>query len=156
MDMLAHLRRLFVYDDWANRKALTAMRRASPLPSRSLKLLAHILGAQSVWYGRILGEPPSLAVWPELSLEQCSAELDALERSWARFLPTLTLGGLAAPVTYRNSKGEPWTSNVADILTHVVLHGAYHRAQIAADLRTSGHEPAYTDFIHAVRQGFVH
>jgi len=48
-----------------------------------------------------------------------------------------------------------WTSTVGDILTHVAMHGAYHRAQIAAAVRESGREPAYTDFIHAVRQGFV-
>jgi uncharacterized damage-inducible protein DinB len=32
-----------------------------------------------------------------------------------------------------------------------VLSSAYHRGQIAADLRTAGFTPAYTDFIHAVR-----
>jgi uncharacterized damage-inducible protein DinB len=35
------------------------------------------------------------------------------------------------------------------------MHGAYHRAQIAAAVRESAQEPAYTDFIHAVRQGLV-
>jgi uncharacterized damage-inducible protein DinB len=54
-----------------------------------------------------------------------------------------------------NSKGEPYTSSVEDILTHVVFHGAYHRGQIAAKMRESGLEPAYTDYIHAIRQGFV-
>jgi uncharacterized damage-inducible protein DinB len=58
-------------------------------------------------------------------------------------------------VTYTNSKGEVWTSGVEDILTHVTIHSAYHRGQIASDLRAEGHTPAYTDFIHAVRQGFV-
>ena len=58
-------------------------------------------------------------------------------------------------VAYRNSKGEPWTSTVGDILTHVVTHSAYHRGQVASELRAAGFEPAYTDFIHAVRQGFL-
>jgi uncharacterized damage-inducible protein DinB len=52
-----------------------------------------------------------------------------------------------------NSKGEPWRSAVGDVLDHVLLHGAYHRGQIASDLRAAGCEPAYTDFIHAVRSG---
>jgi uncharacterized damage-inducible protein DinB len=59
------------------------------------------------------------------------------------------------PVGYRNSKGEPWTSTVGDILTHVVTHSAYHRGQVASELRAAGFIPAYTDFIHAVRQGFL-
>ena len=36
-----------------------------------------------------------------------------------------------------------------------VMHGAYHRAQVAAVIRESGGEPAYTDFIHAARQGLL-
>ena len=40
-------------------------------------------------------------------------------------------------------------------LLHVVMHGAYHRGQIAAAIRAAGGEPAYTDFIHCIRQGFV-
>ena len=42
-----------------------------------------------------------------------------------------------------------------DVLTHVILHSAYHRGQVALAMRAAGMEPAYTDFIHAVRQGFV-
>ena len=42
-----------------------------------------------------------------------------------------------------------------DILTHVVLHSAYHRGQIASQMRAGGAPPAYTDFIHAARQGLI-
>ncbi len=71
--------------------------------------------------------------------------------SSASFLPA----GLAETVVYKNSKGEPWTSTVEDILTHVLLHSAYHRGQIASQVRAGGEQPAYTDFIHAVRQGLI-
>jgi uncharacterized damage-inducible protein DinB len=40
-------------------------------------------------------------------------------------------------------------------LTHVLLHSAYHRGQIASQMRGNGQTPAYTDFIHAVRQGLI-
>jgi uncharacterized damage-inducible protein DinB len=58
-------------------------------------------------------------------------------------------------VAYRNTKGEFWTSTAGDILTHLVLHSSYHRGQIAAAIREAGGDPAYTDFIHAVRTGLV-
>ena len=58
-------------------------------------------------------------------------------------------------MSYRNSQGETWSSRKDDILMHVVMHSAYHRGQIAADMRIAGLVPAYTDFIHSVRQGFV-
>jgi uncharacterized damage-inducible protein DinB len=41
------------------------------------------------------------------------------------------------------------------VLTHVVMHSAYHRGQIATHMRASGQTPAYTDFIHGVRQGLI-
>jgi uncharacterized damage-inducible protein DinB len=44
---------------------------------------------------------------------------------------------------------------VDDVLTHVILHSAYHRGQIASAVRAGGETPAYTDLIHAVRQGLV-
>jgi uncharacterized damage-inducible protein DinB len=62
---------------------------------------------------------------------------------------------LEQSIGYKNSKSEPWTSLVRDILTHVFMHSAYHRGQIAADMRQAGQVPAYTDFIHGVRQGLV-
>jgi len=71
------------------------------------------------------------------------------------YLQELTADGLEETVSYVNSKGEPWTSSVEDILTHLVLHSSYHRGQIAADTRASGHAPASTDYIHARRQGLV-
>jgi uncharacterized damage-inducible protein DinB len=61
---------------------------------------------------------------------------------------------LESGITYRNTKGEPWTNSVGDILMHVTMHSAYHRGQIAAAMRAEGHAPAYTDFIHGARQGF--
>ena len=41
----------------------------------------------------------------------------------------------------------------ADIVTHVALHGAYHRGQIAWVLRHGAGEPVSTDFITMVREG---
>ncbi|MBM4015253.1 MAG: hypothetical protein FJ293_09875 [Planctomycetes bacterium] len=56
-------------------------------------------------------------------------------------------------MTYLNSKGERHESRVADILTHVAMHGVHHRAQILAELRAAGHVPPYLDFVHATRTG---
>ena len=59
------------------------------------------------------------------------------------------------PIAYTNTKGERYSSRIVDVLTHVIMHSAYHRGQIASDIRADGGEPAYTDFIHAVRQRFI-
>jgi uncharacterized damage-inducible protein DinB len=144
------LRRMLRYDVWANREALRSMRQRPP--ARSLRWLGHIIGAEFLWLDRMDGTEPRLAVWPELSLDQCEELLQDLAR---RIPGDLDPGSLARQVRYTNTKGEPWSSTVEEILTHVVIHSAYHRGQIASDLRASGQDPAYTDYIHAVRQGLV-
>jgi uncharacterized damage-inducible protein DinB len=151
--MMAQLRRLLRYDLWANGETLGALRQGEP-PPRSLRWMAHIVGAEFLWLARMNGTISDLPVWPTLSLDECEARLPELSRELGEF-DIDRLGPLDRTVHYTNSKGEPWTSTVEDILTHLVIHSAYHRGQIASDLRQAGQEPAYTDYIHAVRQGMV-
>ena len=62
---------------------------------------------------------------------------------------------MSRQISYVNSKGESWSSQVDDVLLHVITHSAYHRGQIASDMRAAGLTPAYTDFIYAIRQEIV-
>lgn len=147
------LRRLFAYDDWANRETLAALQALASPPPRALGWLDHVLAAEVLWLSRLRGEPSPLAVWPELAFEQRARHLDELRDAWAALLDGLRPEGLAREIAYTNSQGEPWTSRVEDVLTHVVTHSAYHRGQIASALRAAGHEPPYTDLAHGARQG---
>lgn len=153
--MRDRFQQLFRYDEWANQEILNSCARVEPVPSRSLKLLAHILGTQYVWYSRIKAEESLLAVWPELSIEACQEHARQLLRIWNAFLEQTDENRLATQITYRNTKGETWTNSIEDILMHVIMHSAYHRGQIASDMRSAGHTPAYTDYIHGVRQNFL-
>jgi len=155
VNLADYLRRLFTYDEWSNREALSAIRAAGGANERSLELMAHILSAERLWLERLKQRPPSSPVWPRSDLEQCEAQAAELGRLWRDYLDLITAGDVHQSVSYKNSKGEAWTSTVEDILTHVVMHSAYHRGQIASHMRASGQTPAYTDFIHGVRQGLV-
>ncbi len=146
--------RLLRYDAWANAETLASLRPGAA-PAKALRWMGHIVGASALWLSRIKQEPPAMAVWPDLDLDGCAAGIERLAAGWPRYLGTLAPADLEEGVGYRNSLGEYWTSTVGDILTHVPMHGAYHRAQIAAAVRESGRSPAYTDFIHARRQGLV-
>jgi uncharacterized damage-inducible protein DinB len=148
------LERLLRYDVWANRETLTSLELRQP-PERSLRWMAHIIGAEDLWLARLQGESPSLAVWPDLTVPECGERLGDLDRSWQNYLDSIAAARLNHQIAYTNSKGEAWSSTVEDILTHVTIHSAYHRGQIASDLRAAGQVPAYTDYIHAVRQGVV-
>jgi uncharacterized damage-inducible protein DinB len=151
--MKAPLRRLLRYDAWANEQTMRSLQQAEP-PARSLRWMGHIIGAEHLWLARMQGTPSDLPVWPELSSGECEARLPQLSKRLGMF-DFERDGPLGRSVSYTNSKGEPWTSTVEEILTHLVIHSAYHRGQIASDLRNAGQEPAYTDYIHAVRQGIV-
>jgi uncharacterized damage-inducible protein DinB len=150
-----YLRRQFAYNAWANQEVLAAIRSQGTAHDRPLELLAHILAAERLWLERLKQLPQSVAVWPKADLEHCQAEAKQLERLWVEYLDAIPPDGLSRTVSYTNSKGEKWTSTIVDILTHVLMHSAYHRGQIASAMRANGHTPAYTDFIHAIRQGIV-
>jgi uncharacterized damage-inducible protein DinB len=154
MNVAEFLRRQFVYDGWANREVLNAIRTAGRENKRSLQLMTHILAAERVWMERLKQEPQSVPVWPEPDLSKCEAESERLPSLWIQYLSGVT--DLTQAISYKNSKGEAWTSSIGDVLTHVVMHSAYHRGQIASHMRENGQIPAYTDFIHGIRQGFVH
>lgn len=154
---IAEIHRLFAWDDWANREALASLRAcgAGKAPAKSVRSLAHVVGAERLWWARIARDREPVPVWPEWDLDECAARIEDMSRRWAARLSGLSSDGLAAPVEYTNSKGESFASTLGDILTHVITHSAYHRGQIAADVRAAGFTPAYTDFIHCVRQGLV-
>jgi uncharacterized damage-inducible protein DinB len=155
VNLADYLRRQFTYDAWANQEVLAAIRTSGGDTTRSLQLMSHVLAAERVWLERLKQMPQSVAVWPEPDLARCEAEAAELQRLWFEYLELATSADLSQSISYRNSKGESWTSTILDVLTHVVMHSAYHRGQIASHMREQGTTPAYTDFIHAARQGLV-
>ncbi|HXW99673.1 MAG TPA: DinB family protein [Candidatus Acidoferrales bacterium] len=155
MNLLDHLRRQFVYNAWANREVLTTIKGSGSDNPRALQLTAHIIAAERLWLERIMQKPQSLPVWPDFDFERCEAESTEQARRWREFFDQTSAEDLSRLISYKNSKGEPWDSTVEDILTHVAMHSAYHRGQIASHMRENGKIPAYTDYIHAVRQGLA-
>jgi len=155
VNLADYLRRQFSYDEWANREVLNAIRSAGGKKERSVQLMSHILAAERVWLERLKRQPQSVPVWPEPDLERCEVQAAELGRLWLEYLDLITAGDVSQAITYKNSKGEEWTSTILDVLTHVVIHSAYHRGQIASHMRENGQVPAYTDFIHGIRQGLV-
>ena len=155
MEMLEHLRRQFVYEEWANHEVLSAVRANPEANARPLQLMAHILSAQRLWLERLKQQTQSLPVWPRFDLAECETHAAELGRLWREYFESLPPSFFSQIISYKNTKGEPWTDTVQDILTHVLMHSAYHRGQIASQMRASGQTPASTDFIHAVRQGLI-
>ena len=144
---------LFDHMAWADAQAVAALRtlnEASPERARGIRLYAHLAAAAHVWLARLEHRTPDHPVWPELTLP----EAEALARASFAGLRAIANRGqeaLAQEVDYRNSAGQEFRNTVSDVLTHVVLHGSYHRGQLALLTRQGGGTPAATDFIVFVR-----
>ena len=155
MDLMDHFNRQLEYDVWANREVLASLKPLGEPLANCTRLLAHVIAAERLWFALLAGMAPAVAVWPGLSLDQCEEQVRELYLAYRGYFERELPAGFDRGVTYKNSKGEEWSSRVEDILTHVFMHSTYHRGQIAMQMRQAGHAPAYTDFIHGVRQGLV-
>ncbi len=149
--MIAHFKRLYAHAQWADERTLHSIVESEHLPAHALALFAHLLAAEHVWLHRMLGTPARMSVWPTLSVVECDALVAENHAAYAAFLGALDPAGLARSVRYRNSAGQEFESTVEEMLTQVVMHGSYHRGQIAALVRAAGDTPQPTDFIAFVR-----
>ena len=147
-----YLERLAAHMKWADQKVLAVLRAADPVPLTALELYGHVLGAEAIWLARLEGRPSSVAVWPGLTVDQCGTLSTELAAGFERLMRDLDDDQFEQPIAYRTTSGDAFASLRSDILLHVCLHGAYHRGQVAASMRSGGAEPAPTDFI-AMRRG---
>lgn len=148
---LDQLKRLFEHAEWANAQVTAALEREPNVAADILGLFAHVLGAEEVWLSRLEGRASRLAVWPELTVADLAEASRLTAAGYRDYIERLTPDDLPREVAYKNSAGQPFSTAIADILTHVAMHGSYHRGQVALRMRRDGNVPAPTDFIAFVR-----
>ncbi len=158
MKQIERIKQLFTYNDWANRETLRSLLQMDSPPEDAVQRMGHIVGAEEIWYHRITGTSPlddggPPVVWPALTLQESERRVMNMKHRWAALFAEKDEAYFGNPLTYSNSKGDRFESRVDDILMHLYAHGAYHRGQIAFDLRQHGGQPASTDFIFALRSG---
>lgn len=150
------IRSLFAHMDWANRRLLGALQ-AAPADGagKAATLFLHVLQAERIWLTRLRGESSEgIALWADdADPAACAALIEENGSGFRAWLDALSEDRLDKPIAYRNQTGAPFESTTRDILTHVALHGQYHRGQINAALRAGGFEPAVVDYILYARLG---
>ena len=150
--MKASFARLLDHAHWANARTLAVLQAGDP-PPHAVRLLAHVLTTEQIYHARISGlDPWPQDFWPDLALAACASLVPANRDRYRRFLDEHTDEDLRRRVRYRNSRGIVYHTPIADLLTHLMLHGEHHRGQIAQALRQSGGQPPVTDFIAFVRE----
>ena len=145
--------RLLDYDLWANVELAAALA-GNPTPGKALAVYAHLLAAHAVWQNRVAGTGGANLVdlWPPPRPSCFAEDARAARRRWDAVLAGRDTG---ETFTYTNTAGRAHTSTVADTLTHLAVHGGYHRGQVALLLGQQGRRVPVTDYIHAARGGHL-
>ncbi|MEH7483423.1 DinB family protein [Neobacillus drentensis] len=142
------IRNMFEHLNWANQRILETLQNMEGENKQVNNLFSHILLAEHVWFTRLIGSDSSkIPIWAEVSLGACTEMVNQNNLNFKEFLSGLSIPALDQIVSYRNSKGNEFNNSVRDILTHVALHGQYHRGQINLLLRANEIEPVNVDFI---------
>ncbi|MEX2479283.1 MAG: DinB family protein [Gammaproteobacteria bacterium] len=116
--------------------------------------LNHLLLADRVWYGRIIGEGyevPGLDT--ELEHERSALEnaLTVQTARWAEWLENMDEAALDQPLSYTNLAGTRFENPFALVVQHVFNHGTHHRGQISAAISGYGHLGPEMDLIFYLR-----
>ncbi|MCR8658596.1 DinB family protein [Paenibacillus endoradicis] len=145
------IQNMFKHLHWANQRILETLQNCKA-DDQQVRLFLHILCAEQVWITRLQGKDSSkLPIWSDGDLAACTNLSQQNVESYTTFLNQLAHTDLDNVITYSNSKGEQFNSSIREILTHVALHGQYHRGQINMRLRQAGCDPVSTDYIVFVR-----
>jgi hypothetical protein len=73
-----NVRRLFDYDDWANREDLARFASLVQPSKTGLRIMCHIIGVEWLWLAHLGWGGTRMAVWPDMPIAQCLTELDWL------------------------------------------------------------------------------
>ena len=151
MDTILHLRDLFGYDDWANRRTLDALRNQ---PSeRSLQIFAHIVITKQEYFERLHGKDSTgFNFWPDLSLEECEQLIHKTTDEFEQLLRGTDESVLERIASYKTSEGVPFENSYRELLTHVLFHSSIHRGNIVLKMREEGLEPPKIDYILYLRE----
>ncbi|MGG3452300.1 DinB family protein [Domibacillus aminovorans] len=146
------IQKMYEHLNWANHRILETLQSIEGETQEVSRLFSHILFAERVWITRLQGLDSSrLPIWSETDIEVCAELVIQNEESLTTLLTNLSNTDLDKLISYTNSKGKEFKNSVRDILTHVALHGQYHRGQINSRFRADGIEPVNIDFITFMR-----
>jgi uncharacterized damage-inducible protein DinB len=146
------IQKMFEHMHWANKRILEGITSPRCDHQQVIRFFAHILQSEQIWLTRLQGKDSShLSLWPDIDLSVCDGLVQQNNENYTAYLNHLTGDGIDDVISYRNQTGKEYKTSIRDILTHVALHGQYHRGQLNSLLRIDGYEPVNVDFITFVR-----
>jgi uncharacterized damage-inducible protein DinB len=151
MNTAEHLRQLFAYNAWADRRVMAAL--AAGESEKARRILAHSLVTAKEYFERLGGKDSTgFDFWPELSLAECAELATEIEAAYENLLRDAEEKDLNLRAKYKTSAGAPFENDFRELLAHVLLHAATHRGNIILKLREEGFTPPKIDYIIYLRE----
>lgn len=151
MNTAEHLRELFIYNDWANRRIVAALKLNESAKGR--KIMAHLLITEKEYFERLYGKDSTgFDFWQDLSAEDCGRLAQENAENYERILKRFDDEGLGQIARYKTSEGIPHQNNFRELLTHVLFHSSIHRGNIILKMREENFEPPKIDYIIYLRE----
>lgn len=146
--MKQHFKNIYEYEFWANKTLIEALLPLDEMPPRAEALMAHILLAQRIWYGRFTGDLYQGSVWDSIDRAEWLPTLSNNIAALQQVIDTLdTPAQFEQTTTYTNMQGLQFTNTFYDILSHMSHHAHYHRGQIVQLCRPRWSVAPATDYI---------
>ena len=114
MQTVEHLRELFRYDDWANRRMIVAVKESGS--DRCRQILAHLLTTEDEYLARLFGKDSTgFDFWPDLSVEECGELARTVAEKYEKLMRRFDEEGLDLWTRYRTSQGVPHENDFRDL-----------------------------------------
>lgn len=152
--MKKHFIELFKYDHWANLRMLGVIEDKKINDHKILKLFSHLLSASIIWHNRIKDLPTTpFPLWEVYKVREIRSMIDESSRNWINYLENEHASEIYEEmIFYKNLKEVKHENTIRHIITHVINHSTYHRAQMAVRMRELNIDSPVTDFIAFSRE----
>ncbi|MFZ1290556.1 MAG: DinB family protein [Melioribacteraceae bacterium] len=139
---------LFEYNDWANFQLINKLILIEDEKDDSFRLMSHIISAQETWLERLKGSHNySIDIWETFTIQELQILSDKSSKECLKFINKFNEESFNKICNYKNLSGKLFTNSFQEILTHVINHSTYHRAQINIRLKLKNIKPANIDYI---------
>ena len=146
--MKKHFTDLFEYNDWANQRMIITLEEEKSDDYQLLLLLSHLLSSQIVWLNRVKELPTSpFPLWEKYKLRELQSMNEESTANWLDFIGKHKENTFEEMIFYKNSKGKKFENTLREIVTHVINHSTYHRAQMVNVMKQLQIQPPVTDYI---------
>ncbi|AFV00361.1 DinB family protein [Simiduia agarivorans] len=153
------LEQSFAYKAWANAEILSVLAQCNPdrAPEKytqAIRLMNHTWVVDQIFYAHLQDRAHAFTADNTVDTPSIDALTQSIHRSDQQLLDlvkAITSEELTHTLCFRFTDGDDGCMSKEQILTHLLLHGAYHRGNVGmliADLGHSRPKDTFTRFLH--------